>query len=146
MTVSARDADDRAAQLVILTERLTECLSTEVTALEAQRPLDIRDSVEETRKLSVIYRQESARLKADPSLLNGISALSKQRLRAATQAFVDISERHARAVDAARSVSEGLLKAVADSLAEMRKPSLTYGPGASVNDRSAQSLNYGFRA
>jgi len=146
MSLSVRDADDRAEQLIVLTERLSGRLTAETVALEAYRPLDIRDSVEETRKLSALYRQESARLKADPGLLGGISQTSKNRLRAATEAFVAVSERHARAVDAARSVSEGLLKAIADALSEIRKPSLTYGPGASVRDRAPQSLNYGFRA
>lgn len=108
MSLSVRDSDDRAEQLITLTERLSERLSLETSALEAHRPLDIRDSVEETRKLSAIYRQESARLKADPSLLSGISPTHKARLRQVTEAFVAMSERHAHAVEAARSVSEGL--------------------------------------
>lgn len=146
MSISARDADDYAAQLLALTERLTERLSGETEALEAHRPLDIRESVEETRNLSALYRQESARLKADPSRLKGLSASHKQSLRKATEAFVSISERHARAVEAAKTISEGLMKAIADSLNETRKPSLTYGPGASIKDRTPQSLNYGFKA
>jgi len=146
MSLSVRDSDDRADQLIILTERLSERLRLETQALAAHRPLDIRDSVEETRKLSVLYRQESARLKADPSLLTGISPAHKARLRKVTEAFVELSERHARAVEAARSVSEGLLKAIADSMAEMRKPSLTYGPGASIRERAPQSLNFGLKA
>ncbi|UDF02579.1 flagellar basal-body protein FlbY [Asticcacaulis sp. AND118] len=146
MSISARDANDYAAQLLILTERLTERLTGETEALEAHRPLDIRESVEETRSLSALYRQESARLKADPSRLKGLSNAHKDSLRRATEAFVTISERHARAVEAAKAISEGLMKAVADSLNETRKPSLTYGPGAAISDRNPQSLNYGFKA
>lgn len=146
MSISANDANDYAAQLLILTQRLTERLTRETEALEAHRPLDIRESVEDTRGLSALYRQESARLKADPSRLQSLNAAQKESLRKATEAFVIISERHARAVEAAKTVSEGLLKAVADSLNETRKPSLTYGPGAAVKDRTPQSLNYGFKA
>lgn len=146
MSISARDADDYAAQLLVLTERLTERLTGEAEALEAHRPLDIRDSVEETRSLSALYRQESARLKADPARLQGLSPAHKDSLRRATEVFVAISERHARAVEAAKTISEGLMKAVADTLNETRKPSMTYGPGAAVTDRTPQSLNYGFKA
>ncbi|ESQ80474.1 hypothetical protein [Asticcacaulis sp. YBE204] len=146
MAISAHNANDHAAQLLVLTQRLTERLTAEMAALEAHRPFEIHAAAEETRGLSALYRQETLRLKADPSLLSGMDAKTKTALRTATEAFVTVSERHARAVEAAKTISEGIMKAVADELAETRKPTLTYGPGAGLKDKGAHSLNYGFKA
>ncbi|MDC7684298.1 flagellar basal-body protein FlbY [Asticcacaulis sp. BYS171W] len=146
MAISAHNTQDHARQLLVLTERLSERLAAEIAAFEAHRPFDIHATVEETRALSALYRQETARVKADPSLLSGLDVATKTALRAATESFMAVSERHARAVEAAKTISEGIMKAVADEMAETRKPSLTYGPGAGLRDKAAHSLNYGFKA
>lgn len=146
MAITAQTANDRAAQLLALTERLGARLTAETAALEAHRPQDIMEAVEETRGLSALYRQETQRVKADPSLLNGLDPAHKAALRTATEAFLAISERHAHAVEAAKIVSEGLLKAVADEIIDTRKPNLAYGPKATTADKLPHSLNYGFKA
>lgn len=146
MAISAQTANERARQLLTLTERLAMRLEAETLALEAHRPQDIHEVVEETRGLSALYRQETQRVKADPQLLAGIGAAEKAALKAATERFMVISQRHAHAVAAAKTVSEGIMQAIAEEISDKRKPSLTYGPQATTKDRAPHSLNYGFKA
>ncbi|MGZ3299206.1 MAG: flagellar basal-body protein FlbY, partial [Asticcacaulis sp.] len=69
MAITAHNPSERARQLLALTQRLGERLRLETEILEAHRAQDLFDGIEETRQLSNIYRHESARIKADPSLL-----------------------------------------------------------------------------
>jgi hypothetical protein len=145
MLIIATSPHDRAQQLLALTERLNERLLFELEALKSNRPRDIYDHVEETRNLSALYRQETQRLKADKSLLDGIGEAEKAALRKATLSFMKTTEAHAHAVEAAKSISEGLLKAIADQVANTHKPQMTYGPKTKPNHQPPQSLGGGYR-
>jgi hypothetical protein len=140
MLIIATSPHDRAQQLLALTERLNERLLFELEALKSNRPRDIYDHVEETRNLSALYR-----LKADKSLLDGIGEAEKVALRKATLSFMKTTEAHAHAVEAAKSISEGLLKAIADQVANTQKPQMTYGPKTKPNHQPPQSLGGGYR-
>ena len=146
MTLSANNAHDRAQQILGLTERLGSRLTFETTALEAHRPQDIHAGIEETRQLSNLYRMETARLKADPSLLSGLSDDMKFKLRTATENFMAIAKRHSIAVEAARTVTEGILQAIATDVSERKAQGASYGPGARQVYREPTSLNMTHRA
>ena len=79
MTLHATDADDRAQQMIALTERLTARLTEETLALEVRRPQAMAAGAEETMRLANLYRHESLRVRQDPSLLNGASATPETR-------------------------------------------------------------------
>ena len=130
MAIAADDAADRVDQLIALTERLTELLAAETRAYEARRPHEAAGFTEETQRLANLYRHESARVKRDPTLLADIAAPLKQRLTKATEAFEAVLARHARAVEAALAVTEGIVRAVADEVAAAQKTAAGYGPGA----------------
>ena len=137
MAIAADDPRDRAEQLLALTERLTGLLAAEAEAYEAHRPHHAHGTAEETQRLANIYRHESTRIKRDPSLLEGAPVELKQRLAAATAGFQTALGRHARAVEAALTITEGIVKAVADEVASSRTASAGYGPGA----RAATAAN-----
>lgn len=143
MSLSAIDAEDRAAQLIQLTERLTDRLAGETLAFEAHRPHDAAQGIAETQRLANLYRHEAARVKADPGLVSGASELTRKRLIRATEAFEAVLARHGRAVTAARVVSEGLVKAIAEEVARNRSAVAGYGPAArsAAADASAIALN-----
>ncbi len=69
--ISAQDAQDRVVQMIALTERLTNLLAEEALAFEGRRLADIAASAPEMARLANMYRHESARIKADPRLING---------------------------------------------------------------------------
>ncbi len=143
MTLHATDADDRAEQMITLTERLISRLTAETQALEARRPQVMAAGAEETLRLANLYRHESLRIRHDPSLLNGARAVLKTRLIQVTIAFQAILARHGRAVTAAKSLTEGLVHAIASEVAAQRGRAAGYGPTAVAarGDASAITLN-----
>jgi hypothetical protein len=143
MSLNAIDGDDRAEQLIALTLRLIARLTEETRALEARRPQSLAGSAEETLRLANLYRHESLRIRQDPTLLSGARAELKKRLIQATTQFQVILARHGRAVTAAKTLTEGLVHAIAMEVAVQRSRAAGYGPSAlaAVGDASAITLN-----
>jgi hypothetical protein len=143
MALSAADATDRVEQLIALTERLTERIAAELAAFEARRPQDAAAGQDETHKLANLYRHESMRVKADPSLLAGAPAELRRRLVRATETFDSVLARHSRALEAAKTITEGLVQTIAREVAAARAPAAGYGAGgrATNGDASAVTLN-----
>ncbi|MGA9657604.1 MAG: flagellar basal-body protein FlbY [Asticcacaulis sp.] len=146
MALSASNASDRARQLIALSVRLGERLVSETQSLAAHRPQDIYDGIEETRNLSNLYRHETLRIKADPTLLDGLPAVDKQALREATELFQARLHKYELAVNAAKTVTEGIINAVAQDLSAQRNQSATYGARGRTRDSGPQTLNFGKNA
>ena len=85
MALSADTAEERVAQLVALTERLTELIAAEAQAFESHRPQDAAPLVEETSRLANLYRHESARVRANPDLVAPAPLEARTRLMRATE-------------------------------------------------------------
>jgi hypothetical protein len=130
MALSATDATDRVEQLIILTERLTELIAIEAQAFEQGRPQDAAAQLEETSKLANIYRHESARVRANPALVASAPVAQRTRLIRSTEAFDAVLARQGRALEAAKTVTEGLVRAIADEVATSRAGTSGYGPRA----------------
>src|SRR3954471_11158668 len=113
MAIAAVDADDRVHQLILLTERLTDLIAKEAQAFESHRPHEAARYVEETAKLANVYRHESMRVRAHVQLVESARLELRQHLLRATEAFDAVLARQARAVNAAKTVTEGLVHAVA---------------------------------
>ena len=141
--LQAEGADDRAEQMLALTERLTAAITAETLAFEARRPHEAAPGLAATAELATAYRRESARITRDPSLLQGAAPARRQRLVASTVAFEAALARHGRALHAARIVTEGLVQAIAAEVAAARAPAAGYGAGARavIGDGSAIALN-----
>lgn len=127
MALSATDAVDRVEQLIILTERLTELIAFEAQAFEQRRPQDAALHVEETSKLANIYRHESVRVRANPNLVKSAPLELRMRLIRATEAFDAVLARQGRALEAAKTVTEGLVKTIANEIASQRATAAGYG-------------------
>ena len=140
--LSAAGADDRADQLLALTERLTAALQAETRLFEARRPHEAAAGQAATAELAAAYRQESLRVRRDPSLLSGAAPERLRRLVASTEAFDAALARHGRALEASKAVTEGLVQAIAAEVAAFRAPT-GYGAAAraTVGDARAIALN-----
>jgi hypothetical protein len=90
-----------------------------------------------------IYRRESAQVKAHPALLSAAPRADREALVRATQAFESVLNRHAGAVEAARTVSEGLVRTIAAEVAVARGNPVGYGASgrASAGDGRAVAYN-----
>lgn len=130
MALNADDAADRVDQLIILTERLTGVVDQQRQCFEAHRPQDAAALMEEAGRLANLYRHESARVRADPGLVEAAPAERRSQLIQATYDFDAALVRHGRALTAAKAVTEGLVRTIAEEVAGQREMLAGYGPGA----------------
>ena len=119
-------AQARVRQLTTLTLRLTERLKAETAAFADGRPQDVAAGLSETQEMANLYRRDSAHVKANPALISDAPLADRKALAEATVAFDAILNRHARAVDAARTISEGLVRTIAQEVAAARTPAAAY--------------------
>lgn len=133
----------RVRQLLDLTRRLTDRLSIETRALEDSRPQDIASGLAETQDMANVYRRDSAHVKANPSLLKDAPLEDRKALLEATEIFNTVLAAHAQAVEAARTISEGLVRAIAHEVTAARTPASAYAADgrAAQGDGRAVALN-----
>jgi hypothetical protein len=146
MALAASTSAERLEQLILLTERLTGLIAEQLRAFEARRPQDAAGNAEETARLANLYRHESLKLKANPGLLEDAPAELKDRLVAVTRAFDAVLARHGRAVDAAKTITEGLIRAIAEEVYKQRHAVAAYGPKAMQAPRPATPVALNRRA
>lgn len=140
MALDARDATDRVSQLIILTERLTGLIADQALAFEQRRPQAAAAQLEETSRLANLYRHESARVRSQPGLIAGAPMDQRIALMRATEGFDAVLARQGRALEAARTVTEGLVKAIADEVVAQRSAGPGYGPGATSVGADARAI------
>ena len=136
----------RVEKLIQLTESLTALISQECRAFENRRPQDAARTLEETSRLANVYRHESMKIRADRSLIEGAPLKLRTALMRATEAFEAVLARHGRALDAARTVTEGLVRAVADDVVSRRSTGAGYGPTAAAVAASGSAITLNRRA
>ena len=146
MALSAENSSERVEQLIMLTERLTELVALEAQAFESRRPQDAVVHVEETAKLANLYRHESARVRANPDLVATSSLTQRTRLIRATEAFDAVLARQGRALEAAKTVTEGLVRAIAEEVANQRQQGVSYGAGGTSAPAGATAITLNQRA
>lgn len=140
------NASARVRQLTDLTNRLTARLSDESEAFEARRPHDVAASLAETQDLANLYRRESAQLKAQPASVAAAPAAERKSLIRATQAFEAVLTRHAHAVEAARIISEGLVRTIAAEVAGQRGSPSAYGASGRANAGDSRAVAFNRQA
>lgn len=147
MALAAENPSERIEQLILLTERLTALVAAQAAAFEAHQPAEAMSTMEETSRLANLYRHESAKIRANPGLIAGATLQERTRLTRATEAIDAVLARQSRALGAAKTVTEGLVRAIAEEVAAQRSQGAAagYGPsGAKAEaavDGSAITLN-----
>lgn len=127
MAISATHADDRAEQMITLTQRLTGLLQRETELFKARTPQLAVQLAEEKGQLARIYRNETLRISRDPSLLRGLHDGLKADLRAATKEFNQALEANRTATNAVRQITEGIVQSLAREVASKRAAPNGYG-------------------
>lgn len=136
MALIADDAADRADQLLTLTERLTHLTRAETEALRARAPIATLKA-EELARLANAYRLEMARIKQDKGLISPAPLRARQNLQAATERLQVALDAHISALNAAREMTEGLARAMAEEVARLSAGPRTYGAQGSYRPVSA---------
>ena len=130
----------RVEQLIALTERLTALMVQQAQAFEAHRPQDAAARLEEAAQLSNLYRHESARVREDRLLVASAPVPLRRRLIQATEAFDAVLARQSRALNASKTITEGLVQAIATEVAQHRTSGIGYGPGANAQQGDARAI------
>ena len=146
MSIAASSSAERMEQLILLTERLTGLIAEQLRAFEARRPQDAAQNADETARLANLYRHESLKVKTNPTILDGAPPELKERLIVATRAFDAVLARHGRAVEAAKTITEGLIRAIAEEVHRQRHAVASYGPKAMQAPRPATPVALNRRA
>ncbi|MEO1039627.1 MAG: flagellar basal-body protein FlbY [Pseudomonadota bacterium] len=131
--LAAANPTDRAQHLLRLTGRLTDLIETETGMFEARRPHEAMALQEEKAKLATIYRRETQLAAKDPARLAGLATDLKTALRAATERFEAAVEKNGAVVMALKSVTEGVVQAIAAEAARQKTEKSGYGPTATQN-------------
>jgi hypothetical protein len=117
-------------EVIALTERLTELLAEQARAFEAHRPQDVAATLPEVTRLTEAYRAVSTEARAHPELIEAADARARAQLLRVTEAFETVLARQGRALAACKTITEGVVKAIAEEIAARRRVGATYGPGA----------------
>jgi len=145
MPVPPEEAAARVDQLIGMTERLTQLITGEASAIERQDHQAVAAHRQESVRLSHAYREETAQVRADPGLVSSAPAEKRRRLVEATEAFHEVLAHHRRAILAAKTVTEGLVRAIAAEVVARRSQGVGYGPGArppaAVTNATAVAFN-----
>jgi len=128
-TTSNPAAIERIEALIVLTERLTTLIAEQALAFEARRPHDAALNMEETSRLANRYRQEAQRARGELKPFADAPLALRAKLVRATEAFDAVIARQGRALGAAMKVTEGLVHAIAEEVANQRSVGTGYGPG-----------------
>ena len=134
------DPSRHVEQLVSVTEILTGLMLEQAVAFESHRPQDAAGRMQEAAQLSNLYRHESAKVRENPALVAGAPPALRQRLIRATEAFDAVLARQSRALNAAKTVTEGLVHAIAQEVATRRTSGAGYGPGAQAQAGDARAI------
>jgi hypothetical protein len=140
------NATARVRQLIDLTNRLTARLSEESKVFESHRPQDAATALAGTQDLANAYRRESAQLKANPASVAAAPAADRVALIRATEAFEAVLSGHSRAVEAARIVSEGLVRTIAAEVAGQRGSPSAYGASGKANAGDGRAVAFNRQA
>lgn len=143
MSPDATTATAYLRKLTALTDRLTARLEMETDAFAQRRSADVAAGLAETQDLANQYRRETTHLKANKAFLAAAPAAERLALVKATEAFEAALEIHGRTVEAARTISEGLVRAIAQEVAGARAMGTGYGASGQAygGDSRAVTLN-----
>jgi len=134
---TADQTAQRVEDLIALTDRLTTLVAEQARCFENRRPQDAARFLDEIGRLANSYRHESAKIRGNPGLITGLATPQRLRLRQSTEAFDAVLARQARAVAAAKTVTEGLVKAIAEEVASQRNRGSVYGASGVTQAPSA---------
>ncbi len=133
MTHDSHSASERADQLLTMTRRLVGLVQAEIEALNARKLDSGGADWDEKERLVHAWRIEVSRIKADPTALAGASADLKAGLRTAARELEESLEAHALALNAMKTVTEGLVRSIAAEIASARSAPAAYGRSGTVN-------------
>ncbi len=125
-----QDVGARLSRLTELVESLGEIVTRETELLATRHPRSLADTQSEKELLAAAYEYELRHLKADPGWVDGADPAAVGRLKQAVECFDAIMGQHARRLVTVKSISEGMIQAIAEEVQRKRQPVTGYDRNA----------------
>ncbi len=129
------------AQLSEKIERLCQILEFENEMMHLDNPSAMTEHQSEKSRLVAIYNQQMTLIKADPERYKRFPKADIDRLKATSELFYEALDTHFRKLSTVKTVTEGLVKAVADEVAKKKGPPQTYTANAAMASSVASQNN-----
>ena len=123
------------SSLVALTERLTALITRENTLLRQREPRQLNKFHDEKIRLTDLYTREMAALRRNDGVLDGARPEDIASLKQVTASFRKALAEHNSIVGALKSVTEGMIQAIADEVTKRNNPVQGYGTDAILQAR-----------
>jgi hypothetical protein len=133
MALHAHNAQDRAEQMLLLTQRLRGLIERETALFEARTPHEAASFADEKNALATTYRLETARIARDPGLLADAPGALRRQLREDTLLLEGALRDNNKIAGVVRKLTEGLVQAIASEAANTRAKMSGYGANGQVN-------------
>ncbi|MCW0181438.1 hypothetical protein [Zavarzinia sp.] len=127
-----------------LTERLARAIEDECETIAARQFSRLKGQIE--RKLQVVGAYERQIALMGGGAVVAADPMARARLRDPTQRLREAMSLHTVRVAAARTVTDRLVRSVAEAVAEKARPVLGYGPGAALRTAHAAPAAMAIRA
>jgi hypothetical protein len=130
---------DKADRLIAMTERLTDALKADIAALERGCPREMRSIASDMQQLAAVFGRESAAFTI--AMTKSIPAATRAKLIETTKQFKETLAAQTRMVTRIRTVSEGIIHAVAEDVARSKNAAKPYARNIS-QPRSTGAMVY----
>ncbi len=127
-TEAAQTPDGPVAALLASTRELTAVLEEEIALIREAEPAAMRELQQRKAHLAAAHEMCVKALKDDPDALAALSQEERDELGAAAETLHNTLRRNARAIEAARRVTEELLSATVDIVRKHRRENSGYAP------------------
>lgn len=127
--------------------RLIEILTIENEHLRARQSTKIKDSLAEKTRLVAIYNQQMGLIKLNTKTFSTYPKVDIDRLKQMSETFYAVMDEHFRMLSNIRTVTEGIVRAVAEEVQKKNRPVSGYDASAAVNQPSNKTVaSYGNNA
>ncbi len=127
----------KADELIALTTKLAALIEQDIVTLKAKRPAVLAQSEGDRATLLLQYGKAAAEFKTVAALAN-LPVAAKQRLKTATERLHQAMKEQNRLLARFRHVSEGLIKAIAETIAAREAPATYAKSGAYAKPQGAR--------
>lgn len=117
---------NRIADLVQITNRLSDLLERESNNLRARKLAEMETVREEKFNLSAAYETHVRALRSQPEILAQTTPLLCEQLKDAFDRFEKVLAENERGLRAAKEASDRVLRAIADEVDRQRRDNLAY--------------------
>lgn len=130
--------NDKIERLITMAERLVTALESDIAALKAGQPGQMRSMDPEIQTLSALYGREAQNF--DIKLAQAAPTALRQRFLAITAKFREVLQLHARMLTRVKNASDGMVRAIAAEVERINAPMRTYGPRPGYKPASSGAM------